>query len=105
MVDDPGRGGRAALRKIKDANIAVVRNDCVGDDEADRIGDRLDQDAVSGGGPGAGEIPHDRVGDLSLIHIFFWNDGTNSVQTYCGLEIVIITMKPNNCLLYTSRCV
>src|SRR2546422_10393947 len=24
----------------------------------------------------------------------FWNDGTNSVQTYCGLEIAIMTMKP-----------
>ena len=28
--------------------------------------------------------------------VVFWNDGTNKVQTYCGLEIVIITMKPNN---------
>ena len=27
--------------------------------------------------------------------VVFWNDGTNSVQTYCGPEIVIITMKPS----------
>src|SRR5262249_21388287 len=30
--------------------------------------------------------------------VVVWNGLTNSVQTYCGLEIVIIAMKPNsNC--------
>ena len=26
--------------------------------------------------------------------VVFWNEGTNRVQTYCGLEITIMTMKP-----------
>ena len=26
----------------------------------------------------------------------FWNEGTNRVQTYCGLEIAIMTMKPSS---------
>src|SRR3984893_7080985 len=29
-----------------------------------------------------------------ITPVVFWNDGTNSVQTYCELEIVIMTMKP-----------
>src|SRR6516162_7454087 len=29
-----------------------------------------------------------------IAPVVFWNDGTNRVQTYWGLEIVIITMKP-----------
>ena len=30
----------------------------------------------------------------SAAPVVFWNDGTNRVQTYCGLEITIMTMKP-----------
>src|ERR1700688_205127 len=30
----------------------------------------------------------------SAAPVVFWNDGTNSVQTYCGLEITIMTTKP-----------
>src|SRR4029453_16287764 len=31
-----------------------------------------------------------------IAPVVFWKDGTNSVHTYCGLEIVIMTMKPSS---------
>src|SRR6266851_9248353 len=63
MVDGPVRGGRAARRPIIDASTAVVRNDRVGDNEADRTGGRLDQDAVALRTAAAAEILRHAVGD------------------------------------------
>jgi hypothetical protein len=61
MVDDPTCGGRAAWRRIGDANV-VVRKGRVGDGETYRTGRWLDQDAVAGGAePIGGEILHHTV--------------------------------------------